>query len=104
MDDRRAADYIVFHIDVDVTVFFRCQVGQHMREIRAVKLARLRGHAARQIGKSDNADVMFHRDHTRFGQFAIAALFGGQIDDNRARMHGFDHVGGDQLRRGFARN
>ena len=75
-----------------------------MRQIRAIKLARLGGHAARQIGKTDNADVMLHRNHARFGQFAIPALFSGQINDNRPRLHGFDHFGGDQFGRRPAGN
>ena len=75
-----------------------------MREVRAVKLARLGGHAARQIGKADNADVMLHRNHTRIGEFTIPALFSSQIDDNRARFHRFDHVRGDQFRRRSAGN
>jgi len=35
------------------------------------------------------------------GQFAIAALLGGEIDDHRAGFHQLHHVDGDEDRRAF---
>ena len=40
----------------------------------------------------------------RNGQFAVAALLGGHIDDDAARFHAIDHFRRNQLRRGLARN
>src|SRR6185437_9766867 len=40
----------------------------------------------------------------RHGQFAVAALFAGHVNDDAARLHGLHHLGGDELGGGLAGN
>ena len=71
-----------------------------MADIGGIERGGLGRHAARKVGIADDRhpivgdDLLVHD-----GQLAIAALFGGKIDDHRARLHALDHVAGPQLRR-----
>jgi hypothetical protein len=47
---------------------------------------------------------VFLHDFVRLCEFAVAALFGGQIDDHATRVHRLDHRSGNQLGRGLAWN
>ena len=45
---------------------------------------------------------MAHHGLARHGEFAVAALLGGHVDDHAARLHRLHHLGGDEPRCGFA--
>ena len=61
-------------------------------------------HRARQVQQAEDDHVLAHDLLAGLGQLAVAARLGGQIDDHRPGSHPADGRGGDELRRGTARN
>ena len=59
------------------------------------------GHAAWEVGVADDRDALVGADLAGLGHGAVAALFGGEIDDDGAGLHALDHAGGDELERKF---
>src|SRR5207245_11130146 len=77
---------------------------EHIADVAGIERARIRGYRRREIRYADDLDAIFH-DHTvQLGALDVAALFDGEVDDDRPRLHRGDGVGFDELRRGPAGN
>ena len=75
-----------------------------MAQVRRIELAGLCCEPARQIRVADNGNTVANDNLICFGQFAISALFSGEIDNNAAILHRAHHVGRDQTRCRLARD
>ena len=58
LDDGRAADHLVVHVDVDVAILLLAQLFGKPQQVGGVERARLLGEAARQIGVADDAHAL----------------------------------------------
>ena len=88
-----AANDIILHILHDRTVFFRCQVDQHMANIGGIEAGGLRRHPAWKIGIANNRHaIVTDNFFVGFGQITIAATFSCQINDDRPRLHSRNHI------------
>src|SRR5260370_37514618 len=59
-------------------------------------------HGAGEIEPTDDGDAVDADFFSALGEFAIAAAFGGEIDDYRTGSHAGDHFLGDENGSGFA--
>jgi hypothetical protein len=74
-------------------------------DVGRVERRGLRRHPAREVGVADDLDAVRSLDRLLgHRQVAVAAALGGEVDDDRARLHHLDHVGGPELRRRSARD
>ena len=104
-DHRDAAHHHIVEINGDVAVFLFAKQLQQVDEVGAVELRRLRWQAARQIGIADHLHAVSGRGYLIWnGIFTVTAVLGGQVDNHAARLHGVNHLTGDQLRRRFTRD
>ncbi|QTK80597.1 hypothetical protein AT6N2_C3088 [Agrobacterium tumefaciens] len=95
----RAPDDVVFHVVNRLAVLRGRQIGHHVADVGGVKRRGLRCHAAREIGVADDDDAIVGYDALVGNrQVAIAAALGGEVDDDRTRLHHRHHVGKPQLR------
>jgi hypothetical protein len=102
LDDGQAADGLVFHIDVDHAVLGLAQLLGEAEQVGRVERRGLPGQAADQVGVADEGDAVLHHGLAGLGQLAVAALLGGHVDDDAARLHALHHLGGDQPGRRLA--
>ena len=72
-----------------------------MDDVVAIKLTGLSGHAAWEVGKADDRNPSIGDYFTRTGQFAVPALFSGEIHDDASRPHQSCRFGKDQFRSRF---
>ena len=104
LDDRQAANGVVFHVDVDDAVLGLAQLFGQTEQIGAIQGGRLLGQTTIQIGITDDGHAMLHHRLTGLGQFAIATAFCSHVNDDATRLHALHHLGGDQPWCGLARN
>ena len=76
---------------------FATQERQEVQKVFGIKRGGGRGQPGRQIGKAGYGHPMFDNGLARLRQGAIAAAFGGHINNNGPRRHGLDHGFIDQF-------
>ena len=97
-----AAVDLVLEVEHDVALVLVPDVFEEVVDGGGVELARLRGHAAREVGVADDEHAELLRDLVALGEGAVAALLGREVHDHRAVLHAHDRAGRDELRRGHA--
>ena len=98
--NRRPANDIIFHIVIDLAVFFGRQIGHHVTNIGGIERRGLGRHAAWKIRIADNGDAVFGHDLLiGHGQIAIAAPFSRKVDNDGAGLHRRHHIRQPELRR-----
>ena len=100
MGDRGTPDDIVFHVVIDRAVLLGRQVGHHVADIGGIERRALGRHPRGEVGIADNCHAVFGDDLLVLDrQLAIAAALGGEVDNDRARLHHLDHILGPEHRR-----
>ena len=77
---------------------------QQRRDVLAVELAGMLGHRRRQVQRRGDGAVVLDHGLSRFGELAVAPGLSGQVHHHTAGFHRFHRRGGDQTRRGPARD
>ena len=93
--DHRVGNDVVVHVDRELAVLVDHE-GQQVLQVLRVHLAGVNRHRARQIERSDDRDTMAVDDLALLGQLAVAASFGGEVDDDRPGRHALDGRSRDQ--------
>jgi hypothetical protein len=96
------ANDFVLQVEVEFLVFN--QVQQKIGGVASVHLAGVVRNAAGHVNGTDDSDVVGDDGFAGLRDLAVAAPLGGEIDNDRAGRHGFDHVFGDEDRRFFPGN
>ena len=100
MDDERRTHDVALAIDLERGA--AAELGQQVHDVGGEEAARRARHAAREIGDADDGDAP-HDDHLAgHAGGAVSALLRREIDDHRARLHGRDHLVGQQHGRAHA--
>ena len=100
-----AAHHHVIEIDNNVAIFLFAQQLQQVNQVGTVELGRLGRQTARQIGVTNNFHAVGGGDHfAGHGVLTVTAILRGEVDHHAARLHGVDHLAGDQFRCRFTRN
>ncbi len=91
-----AANYLIFHIDIYLTILLGCEIGQQMTNVCGVQLTSLGGQAAGEIGIANDGYIVLDHHLILLGQFTVTTLFRGQIHHHTTGLHDFDHIPGNQ--------
>ena len=75
---------------------------QQSQEVPRIDEARVGGDGRREIRRTQDEDAMMLDVFVHAGQLAVAALGGSDVDHDRARLHRFHHVAGQENRRTLA--
>src|ERR1039458_3375505 len=100
--EQSLANNLIFEGQIQLLIFD--QMSQERGDVAGVHHARVIRHAAGQVDRSDNGHTMLDHGLAGFGDLAVAATFGGQIEDHRTGRHSLHHVFGYKDRRFFSRN
>src|SRR5690606_2833424 len=80
-------DDVVFEVEVELAVL----VDDQLEEVEQVAGVQCRGvcwYECGQVGVADDGHAVPDHHAIGFGQRAVAALGGGQVDDHRTGLHG----------------
>src|SRR5262249_28195206 len=91
-------------VPVERELPLRREVREQRRDVARVELARVRGHRARQVERSDDLDSVNRNDLAGLRQLAVAAGLGGEVDDDRAGPHALDRRRRNEAWGGSARD
>src|SRR5208282_2401591 len=100
--DHGLANDLVLQVQLQLAVLHH--IKKKCCDVSGVHLAGMVRNAAGEVDVADDGDAV--HDHRFSGpcQFAVAPALRGEVNDDRARSHSFDHIRGDQHRRLLARN
>ena len=97
-------DQFVVPVDGELFLFLVDQRFDEGDEVAGKELAGAGGEAAGHVGVAHDGHHVVDDDLSGLRQFAVAAAFGRQIDDDRSGRHALDHRLADQLGRRASRD
>src|SRR5450631_1469378 len=98
--EQSLANNFIFQVQIQLLIFD--QVRQERSDVAGVHHARVIRHTGGQVDRSDDGHAMLDDGLARFTDLAVAATFGGQIDDHGTGRHSLHHVFGYKNRRFLA--
>ena len=102
MDDERGSHDLALAIDLERRA--AAELLEEVDDVRGEEAARRARHAAREIGEPDDRDALHDDDLSGHARRAVAALLGGEIDDDRAGLQRRDHLFGEEDGRALSRD
>ncbi len=101
--EQHGGDDFVIGVEIEAAIL-GCDQRQEGEEVLGKQGRGVCGQARGQVRKPGHFHAVHVHDLIRFGERAVAALANRHVDNDRARLHRFHHLLGDEDRRGAAGN